>query len=36
MLDDSRLVSYDGVNRVNPPLRESADAVALRQAWPTG
>jgi dihydroorotase len=35
-LDDSRLVSYDGVNRVNPPLREAADAVALRQALAEG
>ena len=26
LLDDSRLASYDGVNRVNPPLREAADA----------
>ena len=32
LLDDSRLASYDGVNRVNPPLREAADAIALRQA----
>src|SRR5271166_602053 len=36
MLDDGRLVSYDGVNRVNPPLREAADAVALRQALVDG
>ena len=36
MLDDSRLVSYDGVNRVNPPLREAADAQALRQALADG
>ncbi len=36
MLDDSRLVSYDGVNRVNPPLREAADAAALRQALADG
>ncbi len=36
LLDDSRLVSYDGVNRVNPPLRESSDAAALRQALADG
>jgi len=36
LLDDSRLSSYDGVNRVNPPLREAADAVALRQALADG
>jgi dihydroorotase len=36
MLDDSRLASYDGRNRVNPPLREAADAEALRQALVDG
>ena len=36
LLDDTRLVSYDGVNRVNPPLREAADAGALRQALADG
>ncbi|WP_144209736.1 dihydroorotase [Mycobacterium tilburgii] len=36
LLDDSRLVSYDGVNRVNPPLREASDAVALRRALAEG
>lgn len=36
LLDDTRLVSYDGRNRVNPPLRESSDAVALRQALADG
>ncbi|EUA34831.1 amidohydrolase family protein [Mycobacterium xenopi 3993] len=36
MLDDSRLATYDGVYRVNPPLRESADAAALRQALADG
>ncbi|GAY18503.1 dihydroorotase [Mycobacterium sp. shizuoka-1] len=36
LLDDSRLASYDGVNRVNPPLREAADAQALRQALADG
>lgn len=36
LLDDARLASYDGVNRVNPPLREASDAVALRQAMADG
>jgi dihydroorotase len=36
MLDDSRLAGYDGVNRVNPPLREEADAQALRRALADG
>ena len=36
LLDDSRLATYDGVNRVNPPLRESPDAQALRQALADG
>lgn len=36
LLDDGRLASYDGVNRVNPPLREAADAIALRQALADG
>ncbi|MEE6177497.1 dihydroorotase [Mycobacterium sp. 050134] len=36
MLDDGRLAGYDGVNRVNPPLRESSDAAALRQALADG
>ncbi len=36
LLDDTRLASYDGVNRVNPPLREAADAQALRQALADG
>src|SRR5580693_283582 len=36
LLDDSRLAGYDGVNRVNPPLREVTDAVALRQALAEG
>src|SRR6202048_5099767 len=34
--DDSRLAIYDGVTRVNPPLRETAVAVALRQALADG
>ena len=36
LLDDSRLASYDGANRVNPPLREAGDALALRQALADG
>ena len=36
LLDDSRLATYDGVNRVNPPLREASDAQALRQALADG
>lgn len=36
LLDDSRLSGYDGINRVNPPLREAADAAALRQALADG
>ncbi|MGB8404352.1 MAG: dihydroorotase [Mycobacterium sp.] len=36
LLDDSRLVDYDGRNRVNPPLREASDAEALRQALSDG
>ncbi|MGV0645213.1 dihydroorotase [Mycolicibacterium sp. XJ879] len=36
LLDDGRLASYDGRNRVNPPLREAADTEALRQALADG
>ena len=36
MLDDSRLADYDGRNRVNPPLREASDTVALRRALADG
>jgi len=36
LLDDTRLHTYDGRNRVNPPLREADDAVALRQALADG
>lgn len=36
LLDDSRLETYDAVNRVNPPLREPSDAAALRQALADG
>ena len=36
LLDDSRLASYDGVNRVNPPLREATDAPPCARRSPTG
>lgn len=36
LLDDSRLETYDGVYRVNPPLREAHDARALREALVSG
>ncbi|MFT4087082.1 MAG: dihydroorotase [Gordonia sp. (in: high G+C Gram-positive bacteria)] len=36
LLDDSRLETYDGVNRVNPPLREKRDVEALRTALAEG
>ncbi len=32
LLTDERLETFDGVNRVNPPLREHRDTMALRQA----
>lgn len=32
LLTDARLETYDGVNRVNPPLREQRDVEALRTA----
>lgn len=32
LLTDERLETYDGVNRVNPPLREHKDTIALREA----
>jgi hypothetical protein len=32
LLTDERLETYDGVNRVNPPLREQHDTIALREA----
>ncbi|HUM00024.1 MAG TPA: amidohydrolase family protein, partial [Mycobacterium sp.] len=35
-LDDTRLATYNGRNRVNPPLREASDAEALRQALADG
>ncbi|UZJ26139.1 dihydroorotase [Rhodococcus antarcticus] len=36
LLDDSRLHTYDPVNKVNPPLREAADVAALRRALAEG
>ncbi|NLU81259.1 dihydroorotase [Rhodococcus sp. HNM0569] len=36
LLDDSRLETYDAVNRVNPPLRERSDVEALRTALADG
>ncbi|MFD4264901.1 dihydroorotase [Rhodococcus sp. NPDC058481] len=36
LLDDSRLETYDAVNRVNPPLREPSDIAALRQGLAEG
>ncbi|MBF6332167.1 dihydroorotase [Nocardia transvalensis] len=36
LLDDSRLETYDAVNKVNPPLREASDAQALRRALAAG
>lgn len=36
LLDDSRLQTYDAINKVNPPLREERDKIALRQALADG
>lgn len=36
LLDDSRLHTYDAVNKVNPPLREASDTAALRQGLADG
>lgn len=36
LLDDSRLETYDAVNKVNPPLREASDCRALREALAEG
>ncbi|GGC59204.1 dihydroorotase [Hoyosella rhizosphaerae] len=36
LLDDSRLETYDAVNKVNPPLREQSDVQALRSALAAG
>lgn len=32
ILDDSRLATYDAVNKVNPPLREKTDTEAMQEA----
>ena len=36
LLDDSRLETFDPVNKVNPPLRTASDAQALRKALAEG
>ncbi len=36
LLDDSRLHTYDAVNKVNPPLREASDTAALRAGLADG
>ncbi|MBY4108917.1 dihydroorotase [Rhodococcus fascians] len=36
LLDDSRLETYDAVNKVNPPLREKFDVDALRKGLADG
>lgn len=36
LLHDEKLRTYDGVFRVNPPLREESDTLALRQALVDG
>jgi dihydroorotase len=36
LLDDSRLATFDPVNKVNPPLRAASDAQALRAALAEG
>lgn len=36
LLDDSRLETYDAVNKVNPPLREADDVAALRRGLADG
>ncbi|ACU39065.1 dihydroorotase [Actinosynnema mirum] len=36
LLDDSRLATYDPVNKVNPPLRAESDVLALRAALADG
>lgn len=35
LLDDSRLTGYDGVNRVNPPLRGPPTPSPCARRWPT-
>nr|WP_202927129.1 dihydroorotase [Gordonia desulfuricans] len=36
LLTDARLEGYDPINKVNPPLREERDTLALRQALADG
>ncbi|MDO4909349.1 MAG: dihydroorotase [Corynebacterium sp.] len=36
ILDDSRLATYDAVNKVNPPLREESDTKAMQEALLSG
>lgn len=36
LLDDTRLETYDAVNKVNPPLREASDVEALRRGLADG
>lgn len=36
LLDDSRLETYDAINKVNPPLREKSDVDALRKGLADG
>ncbi|KZF05101.1 dihydroorotase [Rhodococcus sp. EPR-157] len=36
LLDDSRLETYDAINKVNPPLREASDVEALRRGLADG
>lgn len=36
LLDDSRLETYDPINKVNPPLREERDKLALRRGLADG
>ncbi|MFD4367657.1 dihydroorotase [Rhodococcus sp. NPDC058521] len=36
LLDDSRLETYDAINKVNPPLREKSDVEALRRGLADG
>lgn len=36
LLDDSRLETYDPINKVNPPLREVSDVEALRRGLADG
>lgn len=36
LLDEGRLTDFDPINKVNPPLRETADTAALRRALADG